>query len=371
LWRNRARTTFTVLSIAIAFILFGILGGIDAGFAHILNTSRLDRLFVDARFGGLMPLSYAEDIARVPGIETIAPRSWLPAFFQDPKNPVGVLCADRRFFSLRPEIEISKGQLEQWRQIRTGAVVGLFLANRYGWKVGDTIPLQSNTAHADGSRVWTFDIVAIADDLDYPGQSEWFIGNYQYLDEGRAANKGTIDRFLIRIRDPSRSTQIAREIDRMFASSGAPTRTSSERSQTEAGLQYLGDANVLMDTVLGAVFFLLLCMTGNTMMQSIRERVPEFAVLKTLGFTDGAVLWLVVSESVLLCLLAAVVGLLVSKLVIPLTQHALSDFVLLLQMPWTGMLGGLGFALMVALLSAALPAWRVRQLSVVDALVKR
>ena len=236
--------------------------------------------------------------------------------------------------------------------------------------MGDKIPLQTNAAHADGSRVWIFDIVAIVDDLDYPGQSEWFVGNYEYLDQGRVANKGTIDRVLIRIRDPSHSTQIAREIDRLFASSGAPTRTNSERSQTESGLQYLGDANVLMDTVLGAVFFLLLFMTGNTVMHSIRERVPDFAVLKTLGFTDSAVLWLVVSESVLLCLLAAVAGLLVSKLAIPLTQHALSDFVLLLQIPWTGMLAGFGFALAVALLSAALPAWRVRQLSVVDALVK-
>jgi putative ABC transport system permease protein len=370
LWRRRARTIFTLLSIAVAYILFGILSGIDAGFAHMLEVSRMDRLFTDSRFGAPMPLSYAEKIASVPGVIVVAPRSGLFGYFQDPKNAMFVLCADRRFFSLRPEIAISTQQLEKLLQTRTGAAVSVELARKYGWKIGDKIPLQTNTAQADGNRVWTFDIVTIVDDLNYPGEGGWFIANYEYLDQGRVADKGTISRFLVRIRDPGRSAQIGRQIDKLFTNSAAPTRTNSERSQARSGLQFIGDVNFLTDAVLGAVFFMLLFLSGNTMAQSVRERIPEFAVLKALGFSDNGVLSLVIAESVLLCLLAAAAGLLVSKLVIPIARGALSDFALLLQMPWTAMLDGFGSALIVALLSSLLPAWRVRQLNVVEALVK-
>jgi putative ABC transport system permease protein len=371
LWRRRARTLFTALSITVAFILFGTVSGIDAGFAHTLEVSRLDRLFTDSRFGAPMPLSYAEQIARVPGVSVVAPRSGLVGYFQDPKNPMFVLCADRRFFSLRPEIAISSQQLETLLQTRTGAAVSVEVARKYEWKIGDKVPLQTNTAQADGSKVWVFDIVAIVDDLSFPGEGGWFIGNYSYLDEGRVADKATISRFLVRISDPGRSTQIGREIDKLFANSAAPTRTTSERSQTQSGLQFIGDVSFLTDAVLGAVFFMLLFLTGNTMMQSIRERIPEFAVLKAIGFSDGAVLSLVIAESVLLCSLAAAAGLLASKLLIPIVPHTLSDVVPLLQMPWTAMLRGFGLALIVALLSGLAPAWRVRQLHVVDALAGR
>jgi putative ABC transport system permease protein len=336
----------------------------------MLEVSRMDRLFTDSRFGAPMPLSYAEKIASVPGVIVVAPRSGLFGYFQDPKNAMFVLCADRRFFSLRPEIAISTQQLEKLLQTRTGAAVSVELARKYGWKIGDKIPLQTNTAQADGNRVWTFDIVTIVDDLNYPGEGGWFIANYEYLDQGRVADNGTISRFLVRIRDPGRSAQIGRQIDKLFTNSAAPTRTNSERSQARSGLQFIGDVNFLTDAVLGAVFFMLLFLSGNTMAQSVRERIPEFAVLKALGFSDNGVLSLVIAESVLLCLLAAAAGLLVSKLVIPIARGALSDFALLLQMPWTAMLDGFGSALIVALLSSLLPAWRVRQLNVVEALVK-
>jgi putative ABC transport system permease protein len=371
LWRKPARTIFTVLSIAVAFILFGILAGVDAGFAHTLEASRMDRLFTDSRFGAPMPLSYVDQIASVPGVTVVAPRSGLFGFYQDPKNFVYVLCSDRRFFSLRPEVTISAQQLDTLLQTRTGAAVSAEQARKYGWKVGDKVPIQTNTSQADGNPVWTFDIVAIVDDLNRPGGGGWFIANYSYLDEGRVTEKGTITRFLVRIADPERGGQIGRQIDKLFANSPVATRTSSERSGAQSGVQYFGDVNFLTRAILGAVFFMLLFLSGNTMLQSVRERIPEFAVLKALGFSDNKVLSLVVAESVMLCLIAAATGLLASKLMIPIARGPLSDFVSLLQMPWTATLRGLGVALMVALLSSLVPAWRVRQLSVAAALVKR
>jgi putative ABC transport system permease protein len=371
LWRKPARTVFTLLSIAVAYVLFGLLSGIDAGFAHTLEVSRMDRLFTDSRFGAAMPLSYGEQIASVPGVNVVAPRSGLIGYFQDPKNFVYVLCADRRFFSLRPEITISAQQLEMLLKTRTGAAVSAEQARKYGWKVGDKVPIQTKTPQADGNQVWTFDIVAIVDDVNRPGGGGWFIANYAYLDEGRVTEKGTITRFLVRIRDPERGGQIGRQIDKLFANSPVATRTSSERSGAQSGVKFFGDVNFLTSAVLGAVFFMLLFLSGNTMLQSVRERIPEFGVLKALGFSDNTVLSLVVAESVLLCLLAATAGLLASKLIIPIASDPLSDFVLLLQVPWTAMLRGLGLASIVAFLSSLLPALRVKQLDVVEALVKR
>ena len=370
LWHRPARTLFTVLSIAVSYVLFGILSGIDAGFAHTLEVSRLDRLFTDSRFGPPMPLTYADEIANVPGVSVVAPRSGLVGYFQDPKNFIYVLCADRRFFSLRPEITISPEQLQTLLRTRTGAVVSVELARKYGWKVGDKVPIQTKTVQADGNQVWTFDVLGVVDDLNYPGGGGWFLANYSYLDESRITEKGTITRFLVRIRDPERSGQIGRQIDKLFANSSVATRTSSERSGAQSGVQFFGDVNFLTRAVLGAVFFMQLFLSGNTMLQSVRERIPEFAVLKALGFSDNQVFSLVVAESVLLCLLAAAAGLLVSTLIIPLARDPLSDFVQLLQIPWTAMLRGLGFALIVALLSSLLPAFRMKRLSVVDALAK-
>jgi putative ABC transport system permease protein len=318
-----------------------------------------------------MPRSYAEDIARVPGVALVAPRRGLYGYYQDPKNGVGVICTDERFLALRPEITISSEQLRTLRQTRTGAVIGLYLANKFGLKVGDKIPVQSETLQTDGNKVWTFDIVGIVDDVNNPGQAGWFLANYEYLDEGRADDKGKADRFLVRIKDPARATQIGRQIDTLFANSAVPTRTQSEKAQAQSSLQFFGDAKFFTHAVVGAVGFMLLFLTGNTMMQSIRERIPEFAVLKAVGFPDSAVLCLVVAESVLLCVLAAVCGLLVSKIVIPIVRPAVQDFTDLLQVPWIGLLRGFGLAMLVALISSLYPAWRVKKLSVVDAMAGR
>ena len=368
LWRKPTRTTLTLLSIAVAFVLYGVLAGIDAGFAHSLAASRLDRLFTDPRFGAPMQISYAEQIARVPGVAVVAPRRGLVGSYQDPKNLMQVICMDERFFSLRPEITATRAQIAALRKTRTGALIDVYLKNKYGWKIGDRIPLQTDTARVDGNKTWTFDVVGIVDDVNYPGQAGWFLGNYEYVDEASASGKGTIDRFLVRIKDPDRAAQIGRQIDKLFTNSAAPTRTSSEKSRSQAGLQFIGDVKLFTHAVVGAVFFMLLFVTGNTMLQSIRERVPEIAVLKTLGFSDNAVLYLVIAEAVLLCLIASAVGLLLAKIAIPLTRHAIEDFVLLLQTSWGDALRGFGLALIVALISSLYPAWQVRRLSIVDAL---
>jgi len=370
LWRKPMRTVFTLLSIMVAFILFGILSGIDAGFARVLETSRQDRLFTDPRFGTWMPISYTDQIAKVPGVAVVAPRWALFGYYQDIKNRMGVIGTDERFFAARPELAIPKEQLENWRRTRTGVVVGAFTAKKYGWKVGDNFPVQSNTAKSDGSRAWTFEIVAIMDDTDRPGQEGRILANYTYLDEERVTAKGLTDRFIVRIADPKAATQTSRAIDALFTNSTAPTRTTSEKSARESGVQWLGDINFFTKAVLGAVSFMLLFLTGNTMMQSVRERVPEFAVLKTLGYSDTRVLILVFAEAILLSTFAALAGLGIAKLVIPMVQTSIPGAGIV-QMPWVAMLTGFALALLVAFVSGLIPALRAKRLNIVDALAGR
>ena len=371
LWRKPARTIFTFLSIVVAFILFGILSAIDGGLAHQLEVARLDRLFVDTRFGTNLPLAYLDQIARIPGVTVVAPRQILVGYYRDPKAPFGVIMTDRRFFSVRPELNATKEQVDTLLKTRTAALITVFSAKRFGWKVGDKVPVISNTVRKDGGHSWTFDIVGIIDDVDRPGKGRYFISNYDYMDQERVTQKGTVDRILVRIKDPARATHISRTIDRLFANSSAPTRTGSEKSERTSDIRSIGDIGFFTRAVVAAVLFMLLFLTGNTMMQSVRERIPEFGVLKTIGYSDNVVLTLVLAESVILCLLAAVTGLIIARVGIPRIGDISPDMGQLLLMPWSALLTGLGFALAVSVVSGALPALRARRLSIIDSLASR
>jgi putative ABC transport system permease protein len=371
LWRKPARTIFTFLSIVVAFILFGILAGLDSGFDHILAVSRLDRLFVDPRFGGRIPMSYVDQVAGVPGVTVVAPRLGLPGFYKDPKNRMGVIMSDSRFFAARPELTATKDEMAALDKNRTGALVTIFLAKQYGWKVGDKVPFISNVATSDGGQTWTFDILGIIDDTDAPGEVGFFIGNYEYLNQRQAKDKDLSDRFLVRIKDPNQATEISRTIDRLFANSSQPTRTESEKTQNQSGLASLGSVSFLTHAVIGAVLFMLLFLTGNTMMQSVRERTSEFGVLKTLGFSDGGVLALVISEAVILCGLAGLAGLTLVHTAGAYYASLLPDIAGVLLMTWASFFEGLGLALLTALAASVFPALRAGRLNVVDALAGR
>ena len=369
LWRRPARTIFTFLSIVVAFILFGILSAIEGGLAHQLDAARVDRLIVDTKFGTQLPLAYLDQIARLDGVTVVAPRQILVGYYQDPKVPFGIIMTDRRFFGARPELNATQDQIDTLLHTRTGALITVFTAKRFGWKVGDKVPVISNTIRRDGGHTWTFDIVGIIDDVDRPGKARYFISNYDYMDQERVTNKGTIDRILVRIKDPKRATQTGREIDALFANSAAPTRTISEKSDRQAGgISSIGDVGFFTRAVVSAVLFMLLFLTGNTMMQSVRERIPEFAVLKTLGFSDRTVLMLVLAEALILCALAAGAGLVIAKIGVPLIGDVSPDLGQLLLMPWSALATGLGFAFAVALVSALIPALKAQRISIIEAL---
>jgi putative ABC transport system permease protein len=372
LWRKPARTVFTFLSIVVAFILFGVLTSIQAAFDHALESSRLDRLLVDTRYGTPLPLAYVNKVEQLPGVTVVAPRQILVGYFRDPHDRFGVVMTDpHKFFAVRPELTATPEQIEALAKNRAGALISVFAARKNGWKVGQKVPVIASLPRKDGGHVWTFDIVGVFDDADWPGQNRWFVGNYDYVDQERAANQSTIDRMLVRIADPARSTQVSRQIDRLFANSPAPTRTGSEKSGAQSGVAALGNIAFFTGSVIMAVLFMMLFLTGNTMMQSVRERDAEFAVLKTMGYSDGTVLALVLGEAVLLCLAAAAAGLLLSSVGVPYFQKVSPELGRNLWLSWPALGIGLVMSLGVGFVAAAVPALRAKRLTIVDALTGR
>jgi putative ABC transport system permease protein len=369
LWRKKLRTIFTFLSIVVAFLLYGMLGSVNAGFQHALEVSRMDRLFTDGRFGKPMPMAYLAQIETIPGIITVAPIDRVLGQYQEPKNFVNVGMVDERWFTGRPEMIVSKELVARWKATPTGILVSRAFAQRYNLKPGDKFPIQSTITQMDGSHVWTFDVLGVFDNADQP-DSQNAVGNYSYYDEARALLKGTVFRFLVRIADPHQATAISREIDKPFINSAAPTRTTSEREANEAGLQSLGDINFFINAIVIAVLFMLGFLTANTAMQSLRERIPEFAVLKTLGFSDSGLCALIMIEALLPCIAGAVTGLIIGIIGSPHVPLGI-NLPAPVGIPWQSALTGIIAAALVAFVSSAWPVRRIQRLNVVDALAGR
>src|SRR5688572_6470864 len=226
LWRRPARTIFTFLSIAAAFVLFGTMTGLSEGFARTIDQTRQDRLLVLSRFGEPLPISYLDQIQNVAGVTVAAPLAILFGTYQDPMNFIVVMMSDDRTSRIRPEFPIAAQQYEALDGRRTGAIVSMYLAEQHGWNVGDRVPIQSPIAQQDAAPAWNFDIVAVVPDPPLWTQG-FMLGNYPYLDEARADRKGTVDQVVLLIGDPDQAASTSSAIDALFANSAIPTRTIS------------------------------------------------------------------------------------------------------------------------------------------------
>ncbi|MEC9357182.1 MAG: ABC transporter permease [Pseudomonadota bacterium] len=372
LWRKKARTILTLLSIIIAFFLFGMLQGVNSAINHSVELANVDRLISINRVSLTepLPMSYLSQIQSVPGVEAVAYSSWFGSYYQEPKQFVfGSPIDAELYFPIVPEVEISEEAIDKLKRTRTGAVVGEPLMEKYGWSVGDRIPIQSTiwTKADDGTSNWEFDIVGTYNVSEDPNQANGFFFNYEYFEEARAFAKGTVGWYFLKVSDPTRAAEVANAIDARFANSASETKTQSEKEFQQSFIKQFGDINFIVNAILGAVFFTLLFLTGNTMMQSVRERIPELAVLKTLGFSDGKVVSFVVAEALMLCLLAALIGLGFSALAFP----ALKGFIGEASLQREVIVTGISAAVVLALIIALMPASRALRLSIVDALAGR
>jgi len=374
--RKPTRTVLTSLSIVMAFFLFGVLQGVNVGIDDLVAEARVDRLLVMSRINANtpLPLAHVPRVAAVPGVREATGILMMVGTYQRPGNNVLVAGTDMpAFFRVYSDmIRVAPEQIAAAMRLRSGAIVGRALAAQKGWKVGDRIPIRAlYMRKTDGSADWAFDVVGIYDRPAQPDTAMWVIAHYDYLNEPRGVGKNTLFEITVALKDPTQTTHVAQAIDDLFASTPNQTATQTERGYVEAVLSNVGDINFIVNGIVGAVLFTLLFLTANTMAQSVRERIPELAVLKTLGFTDGAVQWLVLAEALFLCAIAAVAGLAASIAILPLMTNRPGLGIGAMHVPHSVFGAGMVTAIVLALVSGVPLALKARRLEIAAALAGR
>ncbi len=364
----------TALAVAVAFLLFGVMHGVIAQFDSTLEKMSDVRLRVMSRANLLesVPVAYRERIAALDGVTAAAPVLVFFGYYQDPSQTITGGGVDvEAFDKVMPEINIPPAQLDAMRGNRIGALVGAKLMERYGWSLGDRITLKSQLwMNSDTGENWTFEIMAVVNGEE--GDDELFASeiyvHYDYLNEARAGEQDTVNQIIVGIDDPDAAVATAQAIDAMFANSSDETKTVNEKDYLRTQLQQLGNVSGFVYSILGAVLFTLVFLTGTTMVQSLRERVPELGILKSLGFTGTALFALVMVEALILCLTGALVGLVLAGAVFP---GVFQQFNLSIALGADVYLQGLLIATLLAVLVSVWPALRARRLDIVSAIAGR
>ena len=374
LFRRKVRTIFTLLSVVTAFLLFGLLDSVRSGFATA-GQAGANRLVSASKisFGLPLPLSLYERFREVPGVTQIEYASALAGTYRDPQNFIPVEGHSDSFLDLYPEWKISPSERETYLKTRSGVIASESLAQKYHWKVGDKIPLQTSFNRKDGSTNWTFDLVGTFRITDPSMQSSDGIvyGRWAYVNEAREKGTDTVDWFVLEVPDANDIDRVAREVDALSANSDHETKTVTEFAFYADFLGQLANIGLMVGAIMGAVFFTLLLLTGNTMAQAVRERIPEMATLKAIGFAPRTVFGLVMGESVLLLLLGSASGLAVAAAIIYETRSRMGYAVFMSPMVWAIWLRGLALAVIVGLVVGVFPALRGMRLRIVDALSGR
>ena len=366
-WRRKIRTTFTLLSVFIAFLLFGIVMTIRAAFGLGVDVAGLDRLVLINKIALIFPLpiSYLARLQQTPGVERVTHQTWFNGAYQKPTTVLTTMAVEpQSFLDIYNEIKLPPEQVEKWLTDRQGAIAGRDLANRYGWKIGDRIPLISPAW--EPKEPWEFNIVGIYDAGKSFDKTQFFF-RYDYLEENRTeAAHGTVGWYVVKIGDASRAVELSRTFDAMFANSGDETRTTTEKGFVEGFAKQVGDIGSITVAISSVVLFMFGLVAASTMVQSVRERTSELAVLKTLGYTDATILTLVLCESLFITVVAGGLGLAVAWLIVQRGDPTgvLPIFVL----PPSNIAVGVGLMVLMGLLAGAAPAVGAMRLRITDAL---
>lgn len=378
LFRRKLRTFLTLVSIITAFLLFGLLDAVRVGFDQAGQSANgASRLQTGSKlsFIQLLPMSLNNRIAQTDGVKDTTWANWFGGAYQDPHNQVFSFAVAPNYLDIYPEMEVSAEARKAFAETRIGALVGEGLAKRFNWKVGDQIPMQSTIfPDKNGSLNWNFKIVGLISVSDKKSSGwfdQMFLLRWDYFDETTPYNRGQAGWYVTRVKDVNEADRVAKAIDAISANSDHETRTLTEQAATAAWMKQLADINLIVTSIMGAVFFTLLLLSGNTMMQAVRERTGEIAVLKTLGFSGQSVLAMVLAESMLLLLIGGCIGLAIASVVGPAIGAASGGT---LNLPAAGAASwaiGVGLAALFGILVGALPALNAMRLNITDALAGR
>ncbi|HEX5789085.1 MAG TPA: ABC transporter permease [Woeseiaceae bacterium] len=373
-WRKKIRTSLTVLSVLVAFLLFALLSAVAYAFRAGSDLAAADRLVVIHKVSLInpLPIAYENRIAATDGVAAVTHSSWFGGYYQEPRNQFPQFPTEpREYFAMYPELEIPPEQLEAFAKTRTGVVVGQQLADTYAFKVGDRIPLISTIwPNAEGGQNWEFDIVGIMSSNDARQPTNFMLMNYEYFNETRQYGTDLVGWYILRTARDADPVAVANAIDEQFANSSDATETSTEAAFAQSFAKQFGNIQLMVTLILGAVFFTLLLVAGNTMSQSVRERISELAVLKTLGFTDRKVLGVVLSESILIMLMGGLIGLLLGWLVVQGAAAAMGAFLPGIYFSPQAMLTALGIMVAAGIAAGIFPALKAMRLPIVEALAR-
>ncbi|HET8692805.1 MAG TPA: FtsX-like permease family protein [Steroidobacteraceae bacterium] len=372
LGRRKTRTVLTMLSIVTAFLLFGLLQAVNVLFSAGADFVGATRLVTQARvsFTQSLPMRLLPQIESAPGVERVMWSQWFGGVWRDNTQLIIQAADPVRLHEVYPEFVMPDAQWKAFAATRTGMIAGRNLANQYGWKVGDKLPISSNIfPQKDGSKAWTFDLVGIYDGKDEEWQRSTNGGwiNFAYFDEANQFGSGRAGVYIIRLSDPDRAAEVAAAIDRMFENSPDETKTQTEKDFNIGFFKQIGDIGMIVRWILFAVFFTLLLVVGNTLAQSVRERIPELAILKTLGFGNGSVLGFVLAEAAALCVIGGVAGLGIATLI----GIAIGRGTFPLVVDGQVWLMGIAAIVLLTLAVGLLPALRASRVTIVDALAGR
>ena len=369
--RKKLRTGLTIMSIVVAFILFGYLTAIRQAFDAGVDVAGADRLIVRHQVSliQLLPQSYEAKMERINGVDNAIHTTWFGGIYQEPRNFFAQMpIVPEELFDMYPEYIISDEHKAAWLETRSGALVGRGLAERFGWKLGDRIPINATIwTKKDGGRTWEFDLVAIYDGAEKGTDTSQFFFRYDFFDETRAGGTGLVGWYTVRVADPEKAAEVAAAIDAEFANSSHETKAEPEGAFIQGFANQIGNIGFIIMSIMSAVFFTILLVAGNTMAYTVRERTNELAVLKAIGFTDRGVLGLVLGESLAITLVGGVMGLGFAWLLVSMGDPTSGSFPVF-YLPTKDVF--IGFILIVAMafIAGIIPALQAQKLQIADAL---
>lgn len=375
IWRNlmrrKTRTGFTLLMIFIAFVLYGFLMTVRAAFVGGVEVASAERLIMTHKVSliQLLPISYEQQIRTTPGVTAVTHSTWFGGTYQDLANQFAVMAVDPApFMDMYPEFKLTDTEKQAWLADRLGVIVGRDSANRFGWKVGDRVPIKGTIWQPKQGDTWFFNISGIYDG-DKAIDKTTFYFRYDYLDENRRGAYGQVGWYTMRVADPNRSAEIGSTVDAQFANSSAETKTSPEKAFMQGFANQIGNIGFMMVSIVSVVLVLLLLNVANQMGQSVRERTSEIGVLKTLGFSNGLVLSLLLAESMLIAVIGGAAGLGVVYLLVQ-SGGFNNAFLPVFVFGTRDLIVGFALCVGLGLLAGIFPATSAMHLRITDALRK-
>lgn len=373
LFRKRLRALLMMVSIFFAFAIFGVLGSFLRAFDAGQDLAQDDRLVVvnKINFTQPLPLAYYSRVKNVEGVRLVSFANWFGGYYQDPKNFTVTFAVEPQTYMevIEKDVIIAPEEQQAFIRERTGALVGEALARKWGWKVGDRIPMGSNIfTQKNGSQTWDVTIVGIAYPRNPRVDTNLLMMQYAYFNETRSFDKDTIGWMLLTTDSPAINDRVINAIDTMFANSPAETATDTEKAFNKAFLAQLGNIALIVGLVVGAAFVTILMVVGNTMAMSVRERTREIGVLKTLGFPSGRILKLVLGESVLLAFLGGVAGMVAATAATLALRDSIANFVPGLAITPDIYIAALVLMLLLGIATGIIPAVNAMRLKIATAL---